>query len=303
MRQDGFGEQHFLSNDGLRLYARLYDRRLPGTDHHLPVVCLPGLSRNSRDFHSLALFLSSPEGGAHTVVCLDYRGRGQSERDPDKSHYTLPIETNDVITACSVLDIKEAIFIGTSRGGLILHLLAQQASSLVAALVLNDIGPVIDLEGLLAIRDYLNGDNPPQTWEAAPAYLRALYGSEFPALTEHDWQEMANAIYRNENGYPTPDFDTAIAKQLLSLDQTTALPDLWEPFQALTPRPLLLIRGENSRLLSEKTVAEMHRRHSRMVSATALGQGHAPLLHLDGPKQHIVRFLQTTARGPHCIGP
>lgn len=297
MQQDGFSEHYFLSDDGLRLYARRYGHQSSGAGGHLPVVCLPGLSRNSRDFHSLALFLSSPEGGFHTVICLDYRGRGQSHRDPDKGHYTIPVETRDVITACHALDIHKAIFIGTSRGGLILHVLAQQRPSLIAAAVLNDIGPVIELEGLLAIRDYLNRDTTPKSWEEAATNLRTLHASEFPALGQSDWQGMAHAIYRDENGHPMPDFDPAIASQLLLLDATTTLPDLWEAFQALGRYPLLLIRGENSRLLSEKTVSEMHRRHGSMISATALGQGHAPLLLLNGLEVEIARFLEATTRG------
>ncbi len=296
MQQDGFSEHYFLSDDGLRLYARIYGRTSSGSDSHLPIVCLPGLSRNSRDFHSLALFLSSPQGGNRTVVCLDYRGRGQSARDPDKSHYTVPVEANDVITACRALDIKKAVFIGTSRGGLILHLLAQQVPSLIAAVVLNDIGPVIELDGLLAIRDYLNGGTTPKTWEDAPAYLRALHGAEFPVLGAADWREMAAAIYRNEHGHAVPDFDLAIAAPLLSLSAETTLPDLWQAFQALNRHPLLLIRGENSRLLSSETAAEMQRRNVGMVSVTAQGQGHAPLLHLDGPRQDIVLFLAAIAK-------
>lgn len=297
MQQDGFSERYFLSNDGLRLYARIYGHKSLEVGGSLPVVCLAGLTRNSRDFHFLAQHLSSPVGGSRTVFCLDYRGRGQSERDPDKSHYSIPVETNDVITACHTLGIERAVFIGTSRGGLILHLLAQQTPSLIAAVVLNDIGPVIERGGLLAIRDYLNNGGRPQTWEDAPAHLRALHGTEFPALGEIDWRDMANAIYRDENGYPVPDFDQAIAKQLLPLDASTPLPDLWEPFQALGQYPLLLVRGENTRLLAEETATEMHRRHQKMTSVTALGQGHAPLLHVGDLKQDIAEFLETIVRG------
>ncbi len=297
MQQDGFSEHYFQSGDGLLLYARIYGHKSFDVGGSLPIVCLAGLTRNSRDFHFLALFLSSPAGGSRTVVCVDYRGRGQSERDPDESHYSIPVETNDVITACRALGIERAVFIGTSRGGLILHLLAQQMPSLIAAVVLNDIGPVIERGGLLAIRDYLNNGGRPQTWEDAPAHLRALHGTEFPVLGEIDWRDMASAIYRDENGYPAPDFDQAIAKHLLPLDANTPLPDLWEPFQALGQYPLLLVRGENSRLLAKETATEMHRRHQRMISVTAFGQGHAPLLHVGDLMRDIAEFLETTVRG------
>ncbi|OCP16598.1 MULTISPECIES: alpha/beta hydrolase [unclassified Ensifer] len=294
MGQGAFREHRFHGVGGLQLYARAYGPE-PRSGAATPVICLPGLTRNSRDFHELATFLASSSGGGHPVISLDYRGRGNSERDDDKSRYTVAIETSDVITACTYFAIEKAIFIGTSRGGLILHLLAQQMPSLIAAVILNDIGPVIEREGLLAIRDYLNNNDKPRSWEDAAAHLKTLHGAEFPALDEADWREMANAIYRDENGYPIPDFDQAIAKQLLSLDGETALPDLWQPFQALCQYPLLLIRAENSRLLTEKTVAEMHRRHCTMMSAVAAGQGHAPLLHVGGLRSDIAIFLQTAA--------
>ncbi|OCP36723.1 alpha/beta fold hydrolase [Ensifer sp. LC163] len=296
MGQGAFREHRFHGVGGLQLYARAYGPE-PRLGAATPVICLPGLTRNSRDFHELATFLASSSGGGHPVISLDYRGRGNSERDDDKSRYTVAIETSDVITACAYFAIEKAIFIGTSRGGLILHLLAQQMPSLIAAVILNDIGPVIEREGLLAIRDYLNNSDKPRSWEDAPAHLKTLHGAEFTALGEADWREMATAIYRDENGYPVPDFDQAIAKQLLSLDGDTTLPDLWQPFQALCQYPLLLIRGENSRLLTEKTVAEMHRRHCTMASAIAADQGHAPLLHIGGLRSDIAVFLQTAANG------
>ncbi|MCA1438912.1 alpha/beta hydrolase [Ensifer sp. IC4062] len=289
MDRSEFREHLFRVQDGLRLYARSYGDVRHG---QIPVVCLPGLTRNSRDFHELAGFLASPPGGGHFIFSLDSRGRGGSERDDDKTRYTIAVETSDLIAACRHFDIEKAIFIGTSRGGLILHHLIGLAPALIAGVILNDIGPVIDIEGLLRIRDYLNATAGPASWTAAPSYLQSVHGHDFPILRERDWQEMAKAIYRDEGGIPVTDFDPAIAAQLHPLTADTSLPDLWPQYSAFADLPMMVIRGERSRLLSESTVEEMKRRHPNLVAVTAVGQGHAPLLHLDGPRQAIAAFLQ-----------
>src|SRR4029078_8089578 len=107
------------------------------------------------------------------------------------------VETRDVISACQHLAVERAIFIGTSRGGLILHLLAEMRPDLIAAVILNDIGPKIEAAGLKRIRDYLNSAAPPRNWPEAIAFLKACHGPSFTALEERDWQEMAAAIYRD----------------------------------------------------------------------------------------------------------
>lgn len=293
MGQGVFQEHFFRSSDGPLLYARSYGPP-PSPSAAVPIICLPGLTRNSRDFHQLASLLST--SGDFPVIALDYRGRGNSERDSDKSRYTVAVETADVITACAHFAVEKAIFIGTSRGGLILHHLIDRAPSLITAAVLNDIGPVIEIGGLLAIRDYLNSSDAPTSWTTAATYLRTLHGADFPALTDGDWSDMAKAIYRDEDGMPVPDFDPAIALSLRGLTPETPLPDLWSRFDAMSQIPLMVIRGKHSRLLSEKTVREMRRRHARMADFTAPGQGHAPLLHLDGPREAITAFLNDIAR-------
>ncbi|KSV73367.1 hypothetical protein N185_19985 [Sinorhizobium sp. GW3] len=293
MGQGIFHEHNFRSSDGLLLYARSYGPP-PSPSAATPIICLPGLTRNSRDFHELASFLSTSRG--IPVIALDYRGRGNSERDADKSRYTVAVETTDVITACAHFAVEKAIFIGTSRGGLILHNLVDRAPSLIAAAVLNDIGPVIEIGGLLAIRDYLNSSAAPASWAKAPGYLRTLHGGDFPVLSDRDWSDMAKAIFRDEDGIPVPDFDPAIAQSLRGLTLETPLPDLWTPFDAMNQVPLMVVRGEHSRLLSETTVREMRRRHNAMTAFIAPGQGHAPLLHLDGPRDAIAAFLNDLAR-------
>jgi len=276
---DGFRAISYQSDDGLTLYARDYGG--PEIADRLPVICLPGLTRNSRDFHSLALLLSTDPATPRRVIAIDYRGRGHSDWDANKANYNLGVEARDVVSACQHLKIERGIFIGTSRGGLILHLLAQMRPDLIAAVILNDIGPKIEANGLKRIRDYLNAATPPHSWPEAVAFLKACHIRYFPALQEEDWREMAAAIYRDINGKPVADFDPAIATQLLAIDFAQPLPDLWPYFDELAAVPILVVKGEHSDLIADKTVDEMKARCSSLSTLEALGQGHAPLLHLE----------------------
>lgn len=286
-----FAERFYKSTDGLTLYVRDYQPATGDTDR-LPVICLPGLTRNSRDFHDLALLLSRDATSPHRVIALDYRGRGMSERDENKANYNLVVEGGDVIAACAALGINRAIFIGTSRGGLILHLLAATRLGLLAGVIFNDIGPVIEPVGLMAIRDYLNRRRKPQTWSDAVDILKENLAAAFPALGANDWWEMARAIYRETNGIPVADYDPAIAEQLKTIDFNGPLPDLWPQFEELRSTPLLVIRGENSNLLSHQTVDEMAKRHPTITEIIAKGQGHAPLLHLGAIPTAIQTFIK-----------
>lgn len=282
----GFSGRSIETADGLSLHVRVYGEHLPGR----PVVCLPGLTRNSRDFHQLALILSQ---SAHPskVVTIDSRGRGLSDRDPDKSRYTLAVEALDVIAVLDALAIDRAAFIGTSRGGLILHLLAVSHPERIAAVVLNDIGPVIEVAGLKQIQAYLGRERQPEDFDEAAAILMEVHGPAFPTLAPQDWRDMADAIYREIDGRIVADFDSAIAEQFRAADLSQPLPDLWKNFEAFAGVPLMAVRGEMSRLLSAETLAEMGRRRPGMASVTAAGQGHAPILHLDGIAERIQTFL------------
>ncbi|RCW27587.1 pimeloyl-ACP methyl ester carboxylesterase [Ciceribacter lividus] len=273
--------------DGLTLRGRIFGEEIGGT----PVVCLAGLTRNGRDFAPLAQWLADHPERPFKVVTIDSRGRGASDRDPDASRYTVPVETGDVIAVCETLGIARAAFIGTSRGGLILHILAALRPDLIAAAVLNDIGPVIEAEGLRHIQAYLGRNTQLSNFTQAADHLQAVHGPHFPALSGDDWQEMARAIYREQNGMIEADCDPAIAEATVAADFSAPLPDLWPQFEGFADLPLMAIRGEHSTLLSEETVEEMGRRHPALRRSTASGQGHAPLLHLGDLSRSIHRFL------------
>lgn len=286
-----FEEIFFPAADGLSLYARDYRALSGDSAQKAPVVCLAGLSRNSRDFHQFAIALRERTG--KRVVALDYRGRGRSARDDNKANYNIATECGDVLSALSSLRIDCAVFVGTSRGGLILHILASSRPDVMVGAVLNDIGPVIEPAGLLEIATYLNRGERPRDWAQAAEFLRATHGASFPVLSHEDWRDMAEAIYVEKDGGIHPDFDPAIAQQLLTLDLESPLPDLWAQFKAFENMPLMAIRGEHSKLLSAQTLAEMSGRQPGMRQYLSIGQGHAPLLHRRDVFSAVAGFIDS----------
>jgi pimeloyl-ACP methyl ester carboxylesterase len=286
--EKGYEDFFYQSADGLRLHAQIYGGHLSG---HLPVICLPGLTRNARDFHELALYLSRDAKTPRKVVAFDYRGRGQSAYDPDWKKYDIGTEANDILTGLEKLGITRAVFIGTSRGGLIVHVLAALRPEILAATVLNDIGPVLEAAGLRHIKDYLGKAPRPATFAEAATAQKLAHGAAFPSLSDADWERMARAIYREDGGTLVPDFDLALLNGLMATDLSKPLPDLWPQFDALSATPLLVIRGENSLLLSGKTVEEMANRHPNLEAITVAGQGHAPFLETGELPARIVAFL------------
>lgn len=287
-----FRDIFFSSEDGLRLHARDYPAQAPSnTGQNLPVVCLPGLSRNARDFHQLALLLAHHAENPRRVIAVDYRGRGLSQYDPNPANYNVMVECKDVITLCEMLGLTQCLFIGTSRGGLILHILAALRPDLIAATVLNDIGPAIETEGLMEIRDYLGRRSTFSSFEQAAEGLAALHGKSFPALAGVDWLDMAHALYAERDGALVSDYDPALNEQLQAIDFSKPMPTLWPQFEVLAEKPMLVIRGEHSKLFSAETLQTMEEGREKVTTRTAAGQGHAPLLHHEDVFPSLSVFL------------
>ncbi|PZO78413.1 MAG: alpha/beta hydrolase [Mesorhizobium amorphae] len=275
----------YASPDGLDLHLRSYGTGAGG----LPVVCLPGLTRNARDFEGLATYLSDQAG--HPVHAFDYRGRGLSAHDREWRNYNLATETGDVLAGLAEIGVERAAFIGTSRGGLITHLLAAVRPQVLAGVVLNDVGPELGAEGLRHIVDYLGEKRPAaQSFEEFKERQRGVHGTAFPALSDAEWTRFAQALVKADG--VTPDFDPALLRTLEGIDWTSPLPDLWEQFESFDGIPLMVVRGENSRLLTEDTLHEMARRHPGTVVETVHGQGHAPLLDTGALPERIAAFLR-----------
>ncbi len=283
--EDGDGEvRRFRSRDGLLLAARLF--RAQG--NRLPLLCLPGLSRNSRDFIGLGRFFAGHPGEPRTVVAIDYRGRGLSEPDPSWRNYTPVVEANDVLAAAAVLGIERAIVVGTSRGGIIAMLLGALRPALLAGVVLNDIGPVVEGAGLARIKSTLSARRRPvASWDEAVAAVRGAAEEAFSALSDEDWRAFTKAFYAETRSGFAPQFDQRLVRTVDDVDFTEKIPPLWPQFMSLARVPVLAIRGEHSDILSERTLKEMGQRHPRYESLTVPGQGHAPLLRDAGTLERI----------------
>lgn len=276
------------SADGLTLAGRDYGAGGSDGSARLPLLCLPGLTRTCRDFAPLAARLTA---AGHRLIVANLRGRGESERAPEPSHYNLGSETDDVLRLVDGLGFKAIDAIGTSRGGLILMILAMRRPGLTARVVLNDIGPRIGLGGLLRIARTIGIQLGELDWPAAIASLAMSQADMFPDLDERGWERYARRLWRDVGGRPAQDFDPAIGHELATLTQETRLPELWEAFAVLAERPVLLVRGVLSEVLTETTAAEMLRRHATVELAEVPGEGHAPLLEDEATLQRIAQFL------------
>lgn len=282
-------DHFYKAADGLDLYARIYPAS--GDDAGLPLVCLPGLTRNSRDFHELAFHLANQAERPRMVVAFDYRGRGRSGYDPVWTNYNVGVEAGDILAGLASLHLERAIFLGTSRGGLITHILAAMAPAMIAGVILNDIGPEISPAGLMQIVHYLSVPSDPiRSWAEAAEQQRKVHGAAFPALDAADWNRFAMAIYREDDGFIVPDYDPQLRNTLQGIDFGAKLPDLWPQFSLMAQLPLLLVRGENTSLVTRETVDEMRRLHRSMQYLEVPGQGHAPLLETGEIPARISQF-------------
>ncbi len=275
------------SADGLRLHLRDY---VPQETRGLPVVCLPGLARTADDFDAVARALIK---NGRRVVAIDYRGRGLSDHDPDPKKYDLAVESADIQLMLAAESVTQAIFLGTSRGGIHAMLFAAFRPELLAGVILNDIGPVLEPAGLIRIKGYVGKLPRPKNWDEAVAMFKQVSGAQFPALSDADWHTYARLTLEEKEDGLVARYDPALARALDAYDPSKPMPDLWGQYEALKPFPLFAIRGETSDLLSPAVFEEMQARHPQAQAYTVPGQGHAPLL-LDQPSiERICAFIGT----------
>jgi len=281
-------QSHFVTApDGLKLHVRAYGAA--GTNR-LPVVCLPGLARHSADFHRLATVFSADPAAPRQVFAMDYRGRGGSDWDSNPANYNVGIEVMDLITVLKALGIGPAVFIGTSRSGILTMLLAAVQPQSIAGAVLNDIGPVIEPAGLARIKGYVGKMPPPADLQEASETLRRLFGAQFTALTADDWAAWAERNFEERDGRLVATYDPTLAHNIAAVDTSRPAPDLWQQFDALAGVPLMLIRGVNTDLLSSETVTAMRERRPDLHVMEVPGQGHTPLLTEDEIIARIGQF-------------
>lgn len=259
------------------------------------VLCLAGLTRNARDFAGLAAHLAT----RFRVLRLDSRGRGLSEWAADPiAEYTVPVEAADALALLDHLDLAQAAIIGTSRGGVLGMIIGVTAPARLSCLVLNDIGPVIEPEGLAGIMGFLGIEPRAETFEAAAAGLERAMGAAFPDLAAKQWLGFARTIYRDDNGRPRLSYDARLRQAVeaaMEVATQTGVSDLWGVFDALAGKPILAIRGENSDILSAETLDEMVRRRPDLTHVTVANRGHVPFLDEPEALTAIRYFLERHA--------
>jgi pimeloyl-ACP methyl ester carboxylesterase len=279
---DDYREFRYASADGVDLFCREY--RAPSA--HRTVVCLPGLTRNSRDFTNLARQLST----RYRVLTPDLRGRGFSSWDANPANYQPPVYFQDVFKLIAEQSRDALAIIGTSLGGILAMALAATAPTRIAGIVLNDVGPQIEAGALARIGQYVGLRTRPGTWPEALAQSRTNYGSAYPDLDEAGWLDFTRRSYREDDaGVVVADYDPAIGDALRATQSTTF--DLWPVWAGLAGKPVLVIRGARSDVLSTETVERMAREKPDLERFEVANRGHAPLLDEPGVLPAIDAFL------------
>jgi len=283
----------FRSADGrLDLFARDYrpdDRADGGVGEGLPLLLMHGLTRNSADFEPLVPHLSG-----RRLIVPDQRGRGLSDYDDDPALYRLDIYVADMFALMDGLGIDRFGIVGTSMGGLMGMVMAAFQPARIAALALNDIGPVVDDEGMERIRGYVGPrKEPAKSWEEMAERFKAVNAQAFLDFGQDDWLAFARRTSRQDGDLVVTAFDPAIS-QGISAENDAVVPDnLWPVWDAVSTVPALVIRGAVSDLLSAETVSEMARRHEAAFASTEVPlRGHAPLLDEPAALAALLPFLQ-----------
>ncbi len=262
-----WSDRYWTSRDGLKLHYRDYD----GPADRPPLLCLHGLTRNSRDFESLA----ERYAGQWRVIAPDFRGRGQSQHDPQPANYAPPTYALDVVELLDALEVSQAVFVGTSLGGLVTMAVAAFAARRIVGAVLNDVGPELDPAGLERIRTYVGKPVRFGSWEEAAAAFRDKFGGVHPGYGPQDWLRYAKRVARETEAGVELDYDMAIAEPFSTLEAEPA-PDAWPLLEGLAGRPVLILRGESSDLLSPAVAERMRDSIPGAELATVPGVGHAP---------------------------
>lgn len=281
MPHNNYRECRFLSQNGRSLYYRDYGDPLAAAT---PVLCLPGLTRNSKDFHELASRLAA----SRRVVCPDYRGRGLSDYDPDPRNYHPAVHLNDMHHLLAAAGLHAAIVVGTSFGGLLAMGIGVMMPTALRAVVLNDVGPEIADTGLARIMDYIGTDRPQPDWDAAVGELKRLFPSMAPESPETLLEEARATWREGDDGMLHFDWDTKLAGAAAAARGEI---DPWVLFRGLYGSPVLALRGGLSDVLSPQILERMAREHPDLTAITVPRRGHPLSLNEPEVTEALDEFL------------
>lgn len=272
-------------NDDLRLHYRDY---AGGADGRPAVLCMPGLTRNVRDFEGLANRLA-PDW---RVIAVDFRGRGDSAYSKNPASYVPLMYALDMQVLIRDLGLERFVAFGTSLGGLVTLLLAESEQERIKGVVFNDVGPEVEAAGIARIRSYVGRSGNWPTWLHAARALAANQGHVYPRYRIEDWLAMAKRLYRlSPNGRITIDYDPRIAEPMRAATDQPAV-DLWPTLEWLKPMPSLILRGALSDVLAPVTIERMTAMLPQAEAVTVPHVGHAPALDEPEAEAAIDRLLQ-----------
>lgn len=276
-------DEFWTSPDGLQLHYRDY----AGPADRPALLCLPGLTRNCRDFAPLAEAFA----GQWRLICPDLRGRGESEYARDAESYNPVTYLHDLESLFEYLGLARFVVIGTSLGGLLAMLLTPVHGHRIAGAVLNDVGPRLEREGLDRVRETVGRGGTFPTWMHAARALQETHGSAFPDYSITQWLDQAKRrMNLSGNGRISFAYDMKIAQSFQTAPAAADI-ELWPYFENLAGRPVLAVRGELSDLLSADTLEEMKSRMPAIEMVTIPRTGHAPSLEEPEALAAIARLL------------
>ncbi len=285
MHDSRITEEYYKSSDGLHLFYRSFYRQ--SAIEVDPVICLPGLTRNSCDFDDLALLLSN----RRRVITTDLRGRGRSEYDPDRTNYHPAQYVADIWDLLDHLNVSRVIVIGTSLGGWMAMIMADERPATIAGVVMNDIGPELDPVGVARVQASAGLLPPVADWNEAIVQVRQHYELAYPDWPESKWLSFAKRTY-SQSGNGDLDINLDRNVGVASREgKSGLLQDPWLLFDALLPIPLLVLRGERSDILANETLEKMRLRKPDLTAVIVRNRGHAPYLDEAEAIDAIERFL------------
>lgn len=260
-----WANRYWNSADGVKLHYRDHE----GNRDRPPILCIPGLTRNARDFEPVA----NRYAGEWRVLSIDLRGRGGSAFDPDPSNYKPMVYVADILKFLDQLGIADAVFVGTSLGGICTMALAYDDRERIAGALLNDIGPVVDTAGIDRIGGYVGKETSFASWDEAIDQLAERNRDIYPDYQRPEWERFVRRLAVEEDGEVRFDYDMRIAA---NFESAAAAPDIWPLFQALEGRPVTILRGALSDLLTAEVAEKMARAIPDVELVTVPRVGHTP---------------------------
>ena len=283
-------DRFWNSADGVKLHYRDHD----GNRDRSPILCIPGLTRNARDFEPVA----DRFAGDWRVISIDLRGRGGSAFDPDPANYKPMVYVADILKLLDQLGIADAVFVGTSLGGICTMALALGDRERIAGALLNDIGPAIDPAGVERIAGYVGKEVRFASWDEAVDQMAERNHDIYPDYDRAQWERFVRRMAIDEGGQVRFDYDMAIASNFQS---AASAPDIWPLYQALDGRPVTILRGELSDLLSADVATRMASELSDVELVTVPRVGHAPSLDEPASLAAIDRLLDRVLKAQELL--